>query len=49
MITSYFAAAPILSEIARRNLLAPREVAARKKALLDFLEHALTCKGATAS
>lgn len=49
VITSYFAAAPILSEIARRNLLAPREVAARKKALLDFLNHALNCKGATAS
>jgi TetR/AcrR family transcriptional regulator len=48
-ITSYFAAAPILSEIARRNLLAPREIAARKKALLDFLDHALTCKGATVS
>jgi AcrR family transcriptional regulator len=50
MTTSFFAAAPIYSEIARRNLLAPREVAARKKALLDFLDHALTsCKGAAAS
>jgi AcrR family transcriptional regulator len=47
--TSYFAAAPILSEIVGRNLLAPREVAARKKALLDFLDHALTTKGALAS
>jgi TetR/AcrR family transcriptional regulator len=47
--TSYFAAAPILSEIVGRNLLAPREVATRKKALLDFLDHALTIKGALAS
>jgi TetR/AcrR family transcriptional regulator len=49
MITSYFAAAPILSEIAKRDLLTPREVAMRKKALLDFVDHALTYKGATAS
>jgi TetR/AcrR family transcriptional regulator len=40
MTTSYFAAAPILSEIVGRDLLAPREVAARKKALLDFLDNA---------
>jgi len=49
MTTSYFAAAPIFSEIMGRDLLAPRELAARKKALLDFLDHALTCKGAIAS
>jgi TetR/AcrR family transcriptional regulator len=49
MTTSYFAAAPIFSEITGRDLLAPRELVARKKALLDFLDHALTCKGAMAS
>lgn len=48
-VVSYFAAAPILSEIIGRNLLAPREVAARKVALLDFLDHALTAKGAKGS
>ncbi len=44
MTTSYFAAAPILSEIAGRNLLAPHAVAARKRALLDFLDHGLDGK-----
>lgn len=43
--TSYFAAAPILSEVAGHNLLAPHAVAARKRALLDFLEHGLLRKG----
>lgn len=46
MTTSYFAAAPILSEIVGRDLLAPRSVKSRKLALLDFLEHGLNCKGA---
>jgi TetR/AcrR family transcriptional regulator len=46
MTTSYFAAAPILSEIVGRDLLAPRSVKSRKEALLDFLEHGLNCKGA---
>ncbi|MFZ3199772.1 MAG: CerR family C-terminal domain-containing protein [Candidatus Acidiferrales bacterium] len=41
MTTSYFAAAPILSAIAGRNLLAPNALAARKRALLDFLDHGL--------
>lgn len=41
MTTSYFAAAPILSEIARRDLLSPGAVARRKTALLDFIEHGL--------
>ena len=41
MTTSYFAAAPILSAIAGRNLLAPRALADRKRALLDFLDHGL--------
>ena len=47
MTTSYFAAAPILSEIVGRDLLAPKSVEERKRALLDFLDHGLICKGAT--
>lgn len=43
---SYFAAAPILSEVVGRNLLAPKEVVARKRALLDFIDHGLNRKGA---
>jgi TetR/AcrR family transcriptional regulator len=46
MTTSYFAAAPILSEIVGRDLLTPKSVEARKQALLDFLDHGLNCKGA---
>jgi TetR/AcrR family transcriptional regulator len=46
MTTSYFAAAPILSEIVGRNLLAPKSIEARKSALFDFLDHGLNCKGA---
>ena len=42
MTTSYFAAAPILSQVVGHNLLAPRAVAARKRALLDFLHHGVT-------
>lgn len=41
MTTSYFAAAPILSEIARRDLLSPAAVAKRRTALLAFIEHGL--------
>ncbi|HTZ74325.1 MAG TPA: TetR/AcrR family transcriptional regulator [Candidatus Aquilonibacter sp.] len=41
MTTSYFAAAPILSKIAGRDLLAAPSVAARRVAILDFLEHGL--------
>jgi TetR/AcrR family transcriptional regulator len=41
MITSYFAAAPILGEVAGRNLLAPSAIAERKQAVLDFIEHSL--------
>jgi TetR/AcrR family transcriptional regulator len=41
MTTSYFAAAPILSSVAGHDLLAPQAVRERKKALMDFLEHAL--------
>ena len=46
MTTSYFAAAPILSEIVGRDLLAPKSMEARKRALLDFLEHGIDGKGA---
>lgn len=45
MITSYFAAAPILSEIVGHNLLAGPAVAVRKHALLDFLDHGLSGDG----
>jgi TetR/AcrR family transcriptional regulator len=41
MTTSYFAASPILSEIMGHNLLTPDAVEARKRALLDFLDHGL--------
>jgi TetR/AcrR family transcriptional regulator len=46
MVTSYFAAAPILSEIVGHNLLAAPAVAARKHALLDFLDCGLSGDGA---
>jgi TetR/AcrR family transcriptional regulator len=45
MVTSYFASAPIVSQIAGQDLLAPQAVAARKKALFDFLEHAVVRQG----
>ncbi len=48
MTTSYFAAAPILSEIVGQNLLTPRAVTARKRALFDFLDHGLVREGARA-
>lgn len=41
MTTSYFAAAPILSQVAGHNLMAPKALIARKHALLDFLNHGL--------
>ncbi|HVB55533.1 MAG TPA: CerR family C-terminal domain-containing protein [Candidatus Acidoferrales bacterium] len=46
MTTSYFAAAPILSEIVGHDLLMPRAVEARKCALFDFLDHGLNSKQA---
>jgi TetR/AcrR family transcriptional regulator len=46
MAASYFASAAILSQVVGRDLLAPQAVAARKRALLDFLHHGLVCKGA---
>lgn len=48
MITSYFAAAPILGEVAGRNLLAPNAVEERKQAVLDFIDHGLMTAGARA-
>jgi TetR/AcrR family transcriptional regulator len=46
MVTSYFAAAAILSRVMENDLLAPEAIAARKRALLDFVHHALIRKGA---
>lgn len=44
MTTSFFAAAPIMSRVTGRNMLAPQVVAERKKAVLDFLDHGLARK-----
>jgi len=41
MITSYFAAAPILGEVAGRNLLSPAAIEERKQSVLDFIEGSL--------
>jgi TetR/AcrR family transcriptional regulator len=41
MTTSYFAAAPILSQVAGHNLMAPKALMARKRSLLDFLNYGL--------
>jgi TetR/AcrR family transcriptional regulator len=46
MTTSYFAAAPILSAVAGRQLLAPQALEERKRALLDFINHGLVRAGA---
>ena len=46
MTTSYFAAAAIFSRVAGHNLLAPHALAARKQALLDFLDHGLSLRKA---
>lgn len=48
MTTSYFAGATILSEVVGKNLLTNPAVAARKRALLDFLNHAVVRQGARA-
>jgi TetR/AcrR family transcriptional regulator len=45
MITSYFAGAPILGEVAGRNLLAANAVEERKQAVLDFIDHGLRPAG----
>jgi TetR/AcrR family transcriptional regulator len=41
----YFAAAPVLGELWGRNPLAPARVAARRRSVLDFLEHGLFEQG----
>jgi TetR/AcrR family transcriptional regulator len=41
MTVFYFAAAPLLGEIWNCNPLAPARVAARRRSVLDFLEHGL--------
>jgi len=41
MSVFYFAAAPVLGELWRCNPLAPARVAARRRSVLDFLEHGL--------
>lgn len=41
MTVFYFAAAPVLTEVWKCDPLAPRLVAARRRAILDFVEHAL--------
>lgn len=46
MITSYFAAAPILGEIVGRNLLSAGAIEERKEAVLDFVDHGLMPGGA---
>jgi TetR/AcrR family transcriptional regulator len=42
----YFAAAPVLKRILRHDPLLPREVARRRKAIQDLLEHGLLLTGA---
>jgi TetR/AcrR family transcriptional regulator len=41
MVTSYFAAAPIMSRVLGRDLLSAEAVEERKRAVLDFLGHGL--------
>lgn len=41
MTVFYFAAAPVLTQLWRIEPLAPRRVAARRRAVLDFMQHAL--------
>lgn len=41
MTVFYFLAAPVLSQLWHFDPLAPRSVAARRQAILDFVEHAL--------
>jgi TetR/AcrR family transcriptional regulator len=43
---SYFATAPLMSRVFRRNVLQPDALATRKRAMLDFLEHGLFKKTA---
>lgn len=41
MTVFYFAAAPVLTQLWHHDPLAPRRVAVRRRAILDFVEHAL--------
>ena len=41
MTVFYFAAAPVIAELWQCNPLTPQRVAARRRAILDFLEHGL--------
>jgi hypothetical protein len=41
MTIFYFAAAPVLTQMWGRDALRPQAVAARRRAILDFLEHGL--------
>lgn len=41
MTVFYFAAVPVLTQLWGSDPLAPRRVAARRRAILDFMEHAL--------
>jgi AcrR family transcriptional regulator len=45
MITSYFAAAPILGQVVGRNLLTPNAIEERKQAVLDFIDGGLMPAG----
>jgi TetR/AcrR family transcriptional regulator len=45
MTTSYFAAAQIMSRFSGQDMLSPRRLAERKRALLDFVDHALARPG----
>lgn len=46
LMVFYFIAAPVLSRIQRRDALRPQEVARRRQAVHDFLEHGLFRPGA---
>lgn len=48
MTVFYFAAAPVLGELWGCDPLAPAKVAARRRSVLDFLEHGLFRQGARA-
>jgi TetR/AcrR family transcriptional regulator len=49
MMAFYFACAPVQSEILQKDMLGARAVAARKRAVLDFLTHGLFHSQARAS
>jgi hypothetical protein len=46
MTAFYFAAAPAIGRLVKRNLLSHRALEERRAALLDFLDHGLMCGGA---